>query len=125
MHYSEPNTNYTEQICWPFYKDFYVILNQSVGNGAWAAWADITHTYLTQFDYVRAYQKKGEKTYTSPLKGNGDDPGFYIPLTKDSINEINSNGTEVNNAYYDLQGRRVNKPVKGRIYITNNKKILF
>ncbi len=125
MHYSEPNTNYTEQICWPFYKDFYVILNQSVGNGAWAAWADITHTYLTQFDYVRAYQKKGEKTYTSPLKGNGDDPGFYIPLTKDSINEINSNGTEVNNAYYDLQGRRINKPVKGRIYITNNKKILF
>ncbi len=44
---------------WPFDKHFHLILNQSVGNGAWAANADVTHTYETRFDWVRVYQKKG------------------------------------------------------------------
>lgn len=123
MHYSEPETNYTEEVCWPFYKDFYVILNQSVGNGAWAAWADTSHTYLTQFDYVRAYQKKGENTYTTPLKGNGDDPDFFTPLNQGAIKEINGETTDAG-SWYDLQGRKINKPQKG-IFINNGKKILM
>ncbi|MBQ2123273.1 MAG: glycoside hydrolase family 16 protein [Bacteroidaceae bacterium] len=44
---------------WPFDKHFHLILNQSVGNGAWAANADVKHTYETRFDWVRVYQKKG------------------------------------------------------------------
>lgn len=44
---------------WPFDKHFHLILNQSVGNGAWAANADVTHTYETLFDWVRVYQKVG------------------------------------------------------------------
>ena len=44
---------------WPFDDNFHIILNQSVGNGAWAANADVTHTYVTLFDWVRVYQKVG------------------------------------------------------------------
>ena len=43
---------------WPFEKEFYLILNQSVGNGSWAAPADTTHTYRMDVDWVRVYQKK-------------------------------------------------------------------
>ncbi len=44
---------------WPFDKHFHIILNQSVGNGSWAANADVAHTYETLFDWVRVYQKEG------------------------------------------------------------------
>lgn len=117
MHYSEPGTNYTEQICWPFYKNFYVILNQSVGNGSWAQWADTSHTYLTQFDYVRAYQKKGEDTYISKLQGNGDDPNFFTPIGEDNIQDIKTTN-EAPEIYFDLQGRKITNPGSG-IFILN------
>lgn len=42
---------------WPFEKEFYLILNQSVGDGSWAAPADTTHTYRMDVDWVRVYQK--------------------------------------------------------------------
>ncbi len=42
---------------WPFDKPFYIILNQSVGNGSWASPAVTSHTYETRFDWVRVYQK--------------------------------------------------------------------
>lgn len=41
---------------WPFDKDFYLILNQSVGNGGWAAAPDLGFVYETLFDWVRVYQ---------------------------------------------------------------------
>lgn len=44
---------------WPYDKNFYIILNQSVGNGSWAKPADESHTYETLFDWVRVYQKRG------------------------------------------------------------------
>ncbi len=77
QHYS--NGQYTENVCWPFYKDFYIILNQSVGNGSWAANPDFTHSYKTLFDYVRVYKKKGDNYMTRTIKDNGDDPNFYAP----------------------------------------------
>lgn len=45
---------------WPFDKHFYIILNQSVGNGSWAKPADTNFTYRTEFDWVRVYQKEGQ-----------------------------------------------------------------
>lgn len=42
---------------WPFDHSFYLILNQSVGDGSWAQQADTTFTYETYFDYVRVYQR--------------------------------------------------------------------
>ena len=55
------NATQLSQGQWPFDKHFHLILNQSVGNNAWAADADVTHTYETRFDWVRVYQKKGMK----------------------------------------------------------------
>lgn len=56
---------------WPFDKsNFYIILNQSVGKeGGWAAAPDTTHTYLTEVDWVRVYQRPGQASQgasTSP-----------------------------------------------------------
>ena len=43
---------------WPFDKsDFYLILNQSVGDGSWAKPVDTTHTYQMEIDWIRVYQR--------------------------------------------------------------------
>ncbi len=47
---------------WTFDRDFYIILNQSVGYGNWHA-PDIHATYETEFDWVRIYQKTKDITY--------------------------------------------------------------
>lgn len=54
---------------WPFDKPFYIILNQSVGNGSWAANPDEGFIYETLFDYVRVYQieKSGEDNVSYPI----------------------------------------------------------
>lgn len=47
---------------WPFDESqFYIILNQSAGMGTWAADADTSHTYLTEVDWVRLYQRPGQE----------------------------------------------------------------
>lgn len=116
QHYS--NGSYTEQITWPFYKDFYVILNQSVGNGSWARNPDKEYTYHTQFDYVRAYKKKGDTNYKSSIKDNGDDPNFYLSLDESSIDDLTADAAaEGPETFYDLHGRRVTAPTQGGIYI--------
>lgn len=44
---------------WPFDKsDFYLILNQSVGDGTWAKMPDVMHKYEMRIDWIRVYQKK-------------------------------------------------------------------
>jgi len=86
---------------WPFDKPYYIILNQSVGNGSWAANADIYHTYETRFDWVRVYQK-------NPQTGISD-------LAVDSASTL----------FYDLQGRIVTNPEKGGIYICDGKKVIY
>ncbi len=122
QHYSEPDVTYysTERITWPFDKNFYIILNQSVGNGSWAAGPDLSFHYLTLFDYVRVYQKKdGSQTNVSKIQHNGDDPDFYVPAkgetdfndpTQDSITDITLEGDSNADAptmLFDLNGRRV------------------
>jgi len=47
-----------EQGQWPFDAPFYLICNQSVGNGSWASNYEKGHTYETLFDWVRVYQLK-------------------------------------------------------------------
>ena len=45
---------------WPFDKQFYLILNQSVGNhNVWASYPDEDHTYEFLVDWIRVYQKPG------------------------------------------------------------------
>ena len=105
------NSSHLAQGQWPFDKHFHLILNQSVGNGAWAANADITHTYETRFDWVRVYQKLGMKNTDGIVDG--------IDMVQQVVPE--------NDAIYTLQGVRVNGPVetlpKG-LYIVGGKKVL-
>ncbi len=54
------NQSVLDQGQWPFDKAFYLILNQSVGDGSWAYDADVNHTYETRFDWIRVYQKEGQ-----------------------------------------------------------------
>ncbi|MDE7141387.1 MAG: glycoside hydrolase family 16 protein, partial [Muribaculaceae bacterium] len=67
-HYSEGK--WTEAVTWPFDKHYYIICNQSVGNGSWAANPDLDFEYRTDFDYVRAYQKKDRLDYYSSADGS-------------------------------------------------------
>lgn len=120
MHYSEEGTNYTEKICWPFYKDFYIILNQSVGQaGGWASAPDPAFTYTTKFDYVRVYKRKDcTGGYSSSITHNGDDPEFFVPAgtgeeptpPETTVSEVSAPGEAV---YYDLNGRRIASPSAG------------
>ena len=106
------NQSHLNQGQWPFDKHFHLILNQSVGNGSWAANADITHTYETRFDWVRVYQKEGM------LNTDG---------VVDGISSVEQDAPK-NEAIYTLQGIRVNGPVESLpkgLYIVGGKKIVI
>lgn len=87
---------------WPFDKSFYFILNQSVGNGSWASNPDLTYTYETCFDYVRAYQRPehivGVKTT------QGDDKGVLSFRTSHGKVTVLTDGV-VPITVYDMNGR--------------------
>lgn len=93
---------------WPFDAPFYLILNQSVGNGSWAANADTNHTYETLFDWVRVYQ----------------------PVSITGIENFEQDTEGRKQSVYDLQGRKISHDSCGvpysrlpkGIYIINGKK---
>ena len=95
---------------WPFDKHFHLILNQSVGNGSWAANADVSHTYETRFDWVRVYQKVGMKNTN----------GTVTDLTEVELD------SPTEQAIYTLQGMRLGSTIdnlpKG-LYIVGNEKV--
>lgn len=68
MHHSD--SKYSEEMAWPFSKPFCIILNRSVESGSWAANPDTSFDYLTEFDYVRVYQKKDAIDYYSTDDGH-------------------------------------------------------
>jgi len=88
---------------WPFTHDFYIILNQSVGDGSWASSPDLDYVYETSFDYVRVYQKQ-------PVESTG-----IVEVTSDK-----RQGTSI----FDLQGRRLARPQRG-LNIVNGRKYFF
>ncbi len=92
---------------WPFDDNFHIILNQSVGNGSWAANADVTHTYETLFDWVRVYQKKGmENTLgTVGIVDVTDRKPAKVERTYGGV--IVSVASPVVVAVYDVAGRKV------------------
>ena len=94
---------------WPFDKHFHLILNQSVGNGSWAANADVSHTYETRFDWVRVYQKVGmQNTYgtvSSDVTSVVEEPSVKVSPVKGGIAVTAGQPTVV--YVYDLQGRKV------------------
>lgn len=90
---------------WPFTHPFYLILNQSVGNGSWAKAPDTSHTYETLFDYVRVYQKKP---------------------AEQTVHVSTPRGTEESPLWYDLSGRPlpIGLPRQPGLYISHGRKIL-
>ena len=95
-----------EQSQWPFCHDFYLILNQSVGDGSWAKAADTAFTYETQFDWVRVFQKDA----ATGLKGLEDANGLK----------------DFNLDWHTLDGRRLqDKPTRPGIYIYGNRKYII
>ncbi len=97
------NESDLDQGQWPFEKAFYVILNQSVGNGSWAAAYDDSFVYETRFDWVRAYE--------------------YVDDT-DGIDGVKAETCATamcDGVIYDLSGRPATGHQKG-IYVVNGEK---
>ena len=101
------NQSYLDQGQWPFDKHFHLILNQSVGNNAWAADADVTHTYETRFDWVRVYQTPGmENTNgTVGVVSVLDDANADVRVADNTV--IVSVDAPRDVAVYDVSGRKV------------------
>lgn len=78
---------------WPFDHPFYLILNQSVGDGSWAKAADTSFTYDTYFDYVRVYSRRAVRVEDVPFRHLG--------------------ATGADRGYYDMGGRRLSQPRHG------------
>ncbi|MGN1241701.1 MAG: family 16 glycosylhydrolase, partial [Alloprevotella sp.] len=89
---------------WPFDAPFYLILNQSVGSGAWAKPADTSFTYETQFDWVRVYRKQED------ILGISD------------VHRADASCTP--SACYDLSGRLLTRAPKQGVFIQNGKLIM-
>ena len=91
---------------WPFDKKFYLILNQSVGNGSWAKNPVDGHEYETRFDFVRIYQTKEQNSRVGIDDVVVDDAFGSTP------------------AMFDLQGRHLTTAPTSGIYICGGKKIM-
>ena len=117
---------------WPYDKPFYLILNQSVGNGSWAKNCDVNFEYETLFDYVRLYQKDGEgdlttavkdvKTSGSALDAYAQQGGLLLVAPEaQKVDVYSISGTRVFSGL--VQGNRFVSLAKG-VYVVAGKKIV-
>ena len=131
--YAKTNQSYLlEKGQWPYDKPFYLILNQSVGNGTWAKNCDVNFEYETLFDYVRLYQKDGEGDITSSVKDvktNGSALDVYaqqgglllVAPEAQKVDVYSISGTRVFSGL--VQGNRFVSLTKG-VYVVAGKKIV-
>ena len=108
---------------WPYDKPFYIILNQSVGNGSWAKPCDVNFEYETLFDYVRIYQKDGQIIEVPPVTAvNGltaSASGLDFYACDGGVNVVVPEKQTV--CITDLQGRVVYRHnVQGNIFVALN-----
>ena len=89
-----------------------MILNQSVGNGGFAANPSGGTVYTTEVDYVRVYQKPGMTNMGGKIVGESD-----------GVDRVEMSGDTGRSSVYDLQGRRVMRPTRG-LYIVNGRKMV-
>lgn len=89
---------------WPFDHPFYLILNQSVGDGSWAKAADTEFTYKTFFDYVRVYQRVPT--------------GFRAIPAESALN------ADPSAPIFDLCGRPVQSPTRPGLYFSKGHKFI-
>ena len=118
------NSSVLNQGQWPFDKHFSLILNQSVGNGAWAANADVNHTYETTFDWIRVYQKVGQENTngTVDIEEIASSTSPTIDVVKGGISVNCTTPQSVN--VYDLSGRLIlSRNVVGTAHLCLNQGI--
>ena len=124
----EDNEEALELGQWPFDKPFYIILNQSVGNGSWASAPDVAHTYETLFDWVRVYQKSDTSSAINAVSLTSD---VDVTTTKGTIRVVAEKATNV--TVTDVSGRQLfSEKIQGNkrisvqtgVYIVNGKKVL-
>ena len=103
---------------WPFCHDFYIILNQSVGDGSWAKSPDTEFTYETQFDWVRVFQKD---------MPTGIEDVQWSSNTRRSKGKSMFDGEASN--WYTLDGRLIsteaNPSLKKGLYIHRGRKVVI
>ena len=92
---------------WPFDAPFYLILNQSVGNGSWARPADESFSYETQFDWVRVYQRREHTAIDDVI-----------------ADEADSSASSASQCYYELSGRKLTSAPSNGVYIHNGDIVL-
>ena len=119
-----------DKLQWPFDKPFYLILNQSVGNGGWAANPDLNFTYETKFDWVRVYQKaNGDLTGINNASATSSFD-FYVSAGKVRLVAAKQTLATI----YDLSGRKVfSQTIQGNvdvrlpqgIYVINGQKVVI
>jgi glycosyl hydrolase family 16 len=85
---------------WPYTKPFYLILNQSVGDGSWASSPDPNFVYETRFDWVRVYQTVEQNPTLTGIERN-----VLSPLSPSQDGEGYADNAATR--WYDLSGRRV------------------
>ena len=87
-----------------------------MGNNAWAADADVTHTYETRFDWVRVYQTPGmENTNgTVGVVGVREDAGADVKTVDGGVEVSVAAPCVV--AVYDVAGRKVAEAVVNRAH---------
>ena len=114
---------------WPYDQPFYIILNQSVGNGGWAKSPDVNFEYETKFDWVRVYQKEGGDCTAINTAQTSSDVDIYAYPGKVRI--VSAKPAHV--SIVDLQGRVVfaqnvqgneNVYLPSGVYVANGKKVL-
>lgn len=120
------DSNVLSQGQWPFDKPFYIILNQSVGNGSWAQNADITHTYQMDVDWIRVYQKDFETSITPAQTTDIQISTDYdkIIINAETLTPVvvcSVSGAVIYQG--QLTGLRTFHVNKG-IYLVNNKKVI-
>lgn len=119
-----------DKLQWPFDKPFYLILNQSVGNGSWASNPDLNFTYETKFDWVRVYQKaNGDLTGINNASATSSFD-FYVSAGKVRLVAAKQTLATI----YDLSGRKVfSQTIQGNvdvrlpqgIYVINGQKVVI
>ena len=94
---------------WPYTEPFYLILNQSVGDGSWAAGPDMSFRYETRFDWVRVYQTREQNPLVGieavKLGGETQKQGVSAGKTAD----FSAKSAD----YFDLTGRKAPKGTTG------------
>lgn len=116
---------------WPFNKRFYLIINQSVGKGTWAASPDVTHTYRMLVDWVRVYTTTAKPTDIEEAETTSIEQAFdcYVRAGKIIIVAASEQPVRI----VDMQGRTVfNELVQGNksitlpqgVYVAGGKKLI-